>query len=56
MFTSLEMRKVSNGFVVTVNNDDEATEYVFDSLRKTIKFVKDLSNAEPGNSGKKDAE
>jgi hypothetical protein len=56
MFTSLEMRKVSNGFVVTVNSDDEASEYVFDSLRKAIKFVKDLANAESGNSGKKVSE
>ena len=46
MFSSLEMRKVNNGFVVTVNNDDEADEYVFDTLRKTIKFVKDIANAD----------
>lgn len=57
MFNSLELRKVSNGFVVTVNIDDESSEYVFDSLRKTIKFVKDLANAEEtGNSGKKVSE
>ena len=46
MFSSLEMRKVNKGFVVTVNNDDEADEYVFDTLRKTIKFVKDIANAD----------
>ncbi len=47
MFSSLELRKVTNGFLVTVNNDDETEEYVFDSLRKTIKFVKELSDANP---------
>lgn len=47
MFTSLELRKVTNGFLVTVNNDDETEEYVFDSLRKTIKFVRELSDASP---------
>jgi hypothetical protein len=47
MFSSLELRKVTNGFLVTVNNDDETEEYVFDSLRKTIKFVKELSDASP---------
>jgi len=57
MFTSLELRKVTNGFVVTVNNDDEGSEYVFDSLRKTIKFVRDLANAEEGRGSKnQDAE
>ena len=57
MFTNIELRKVTNGFVVTVNNDDESNEYVFDSLRKTIKFVKDLANAEEAaGSGKKVSE
>ena len=46
MFSSLEMRKVNNGFVVTVNNDDETEEFVFSNLPKTIKFVKDLANAD----------
>lgn len=46
MFSSLEMRKVNNGFVVTVNNGDFTDEYVFDNIRKTIKFVKDLTGAD----------
>lgn len=43
MFTSLEVRPVTNGFLVTVNNNEEVSEFVFDSLRKTVRFIKDLS-------------
>ncbi len=43
MFDSLEIRKVSNGFVVTVESTDteDPIEYVFDTPRKVIKFVRD---------------
>lgn len=43
MFESIEIRKVKNGVIVTLrSDDDEDSEYVYDSDRKAIKFVKDL--------------
>ena len=43
MFESIEIRKVKNGVIVTLRSDeDEDQEYVYDSDRKAIKFVKDL--------------
>jgi hypothetical protein len=45
MFESLEIRKVQNGFILTVNLDDESNEYVFDSSRKAFKFMKDFIEA-----------
>ena len=43
MFESIEIRKVKNGVIVTLRSDDEEDqEYVYDTDRKAIKFVKDL--------------
>jgi hypothetical protein len=44
MFESIEIRKVRNGVIVTVRieNSDEDDEYVYDTDRKALKFVKDL--------------
>jgi len=43
MFESIEIRKVRNGVIVTLrNNDDDDAEYVYDTDRKAIKFVKEL--------------
>lgn len=42
LFESIEIRKVKNGIVVTLRSDDEDQEYVYDTDRKAIKFVKDL--------------
>ena len=43
LFESIEIRKVCNGVIVTLRSDeDEDQEYVYDSDRKAIKFVKDL--------------
>ena len=43
MYESIEIRKVQNGVIVTLRSDeDEDKEYVYDSDRKAIKFVKDL--------------
>ena len=43
LFESIEIRKVRNGVIVTLRTDeDEDQEYVYDSDRKAIKFVKDL--------------
>ena len=38
-----EIRKVKNGIIVTLRTDDDTDdEYVYDTDRKAIKFVKDL--------------
>lgn len=43
MFESIEIRKVKNGVIVTLRSvEDEDQEYVYDTDRKAIKFVKDL--------------
>jgi hypothetical protein len=43
LFESIEIRQVRNGVIVTLRtDDDEDQEYVYDSDRKAIKFVKDL--------------
>jgi hypothetical protein len=43
MFESIEIRKVQNGVIVTLRSDDnDDQEYVYDTDRKAIKFVKDL--------------
>jgi hypothetical protein len=42
-FESIEIRKVCNGIIVTLRSEDEEDqEYVYDTDRKAIKFVKDL--------------
>lgn len=43
MFESIEIRKVCNGVVVTLrSDDDEDKEYVYDTDRKALKFIKEL--------------
>ena len=43
LFESIEIRKVRNGIIVTLRSDDEEDqEYVYDTDRKDLKFVKDL--------------
>jgi hypothetical protein len=43
MFESIEIRKVQNGVIVTLRSDaDDDKEYVYDTDRKAVKFVKDL--------------
>lgn len=43
LFESIEIRKVCNGIIVTLRSEDEEDrEYVYDTDRKAIKFVKDL--------------
>lgn len=41
MFESIEIRKVKNGVIVTLRSDDEDEEYVYDTDRKALKFIKD---------------
>jgi hypothetical protein len=45
MFESIEIRKVTNGFIVILNTEEEATEYVFDTSRKAIRFIKEYVEA-----------
>jgi hypothetical protein len=40
MFESIEIRRVANGFVVTVQLEDETVEYVFDTARKAMSHIK----------------
>jgi hypothetical protein len=40
MFESIEIRQVANGFIVTVNLEDETREYVFDTARKAMSHIK----------------
>jgi hypothetical protein len=43
MYESIEIRKVCNGVIVTLRSDeDDDKEYVWDTDRKAIKFIKDL--------------
>jgi hypothetical protein len=43
MFESIEIRKVKNGVIVTLRSDDDADEeYVYDTDRKALKFIKDM--------------
>jgi len=37
---SLEIRPVTNGFLVTTRTEEDENEYVFDSHQKTLRFVK----------------
>jgi hypothetical protein len=41
-FDSIEVRKVKNGVVVALRTQDEDSEYVFDTNRRALRFVKDL--------------
>ena len=45
MFERMEIRKAANGFVLSVDINDEDKEYVFDTQRKLFKFIKDLMEA-----------
>lgn len=42
MYDSIEIRKVKNGVVVTLRSEDEDQEYVYDTDRKALKFIKEL--------------
>jgi hypothetical protein len=41
MFEAIDIRKVANGYVVSVTMENEDTrEYVFDTTRKVMRFLK----------------
>lgn len=41
-FEAIEMRKVKNGVIVLIRTEEDDAEYIFDTNRKALKFVKDL--------------
>ena len=41
-YEAIEVRKVKNGVVVGLRTSEEDCEYVFDTNRKALRFVKDL--------------
>ncbi len=45
MFESIELRKVENGIIIVLRTEEEEKEYVYDTTRKALKFVKDLLEA-----------
>lgn len=48
MFDSIEIRKAKNGVIVILRNEDEDDiEYVYDTDRKAIKFIKELLDSKP---------
>lgn len=41
MFESIDIRKVANGYVVSITTEDGDTrEYVYDTTRKVMRFLK----------------
>lgn len=46
MFESIEIRKVANGFILVVNTEDEAKEYVYDTSRKAMRVIKQYLEAD----------
>ncbi len=52
MVESIEIRKVKNGIIVTLRTDDEDAEYVYDTDRKALKFVKDMLDSKTSISEK----
>lgn len=46
MFESIEIRKAANGFILVVNTDEDAKEYVYDTSRKLMRVVKQYLDAD----------
>lgn len=40
MFESLEIRRAANGFILVVNTEEDAREFVYDTERKLLRVVK----------------
>jgi hypothetical protein len=40
MFESIEIRRAANGFILVVNTEDDANEFVYDTERKLIRVIK----------------
>lgn len=54
MFESIEIRKAKNGVIVILRTEDDDEEYVYDTDRKALKFIKDKldSNSRPAQKEK----
>ena len=46
MFESIEIRKVTNGFILVVLTEDETKEYVYDTSRKALRVIKQYLEAD----------
>ena len=52
IFESIEIRQVRNGVIVTLRSEEEQDqEYVYDTDRKAIKFIKELLDAKHNSNG-----
>jgi hypothetical protein len=40
MFESLEIRRAAHGFILVVNTEEAAQEFVYDTERKLVRVVK----------------
>jgi GTP cyclohydrolase I len=40
MFESIEIRRVSNGFILVVHSEDDDREFVYDTSRRLMRAVK----------------
>ena len=49
MFENIELRRVANGFVVTVTTEDDSKEYIFENQRRVFKFLKEMVEAGDSN-------
>jgi len=49
MFESIEIRKVANGFILTVSTEEETREYVYDTARKAMRALKQYLDAQPAD-------
>jgi len=38
---NIEIRKVKNGYLVSIHSENDSEDYVFDNIRKTLRFLKD---------------
>jgi hypothetical protein len=45
MFESIEIRRVANGFILSVTTEDETKEFVYDTARKAMRALKQYLDA-----------
>lgn len=50
IFESIEIRRVANGYVVVVNTEDDNKEYVYDTSRKAMRFIKGFLDSKEVNA------
>ena len=44
----IQVKKVENGFVVEIENDDGYKTFIFSKYTQVVKFMKDAFNPTPG--------